>query len=239
MQWLDLTLATAEQNLALDEALLLQAESSDSEREVLRFWEPDRPAVVLGSSSHVATEARIEVCAQREIPILRRSSGGAAILTGPGCLMYAVVLSYRKRPHLRPIDATHRFVLDTVLSAIRTRVPGVERAGTSDLVLDGRKFSGNSLRCKRDHLLYHGTLLYNFRLAQIAECLGRPAREPHYRAGRGHDDFVMNLPLSAETLKQSLASVWEADDEMTDWPRTLVEQLVREKFSQPSWNRRL
>ena len=49
--------------------------------------------------------------AQR-IPILRRSSGGAAIVAGPGCLMYAVVLSYEARPELRDISRAHAFVLD-------------------------------------------------------------------------------------------------------------------------------
>ncbi len=34
------------------------------------------------------------------IPVLRRASGGAAIVIGPGCLMYALVLSYELRPSL-------------------------------------------------------------------------------------------------------------------------------------------
>ncbi len=73
----------------------------------------------------------------------------------------------------------------------------MKRAGISDLVLGDRKFSGNSLRCKRDHFLYHGTLLYQFPLEQIGELLKMPARQPNYRQGRPHGEFVMNLPLDA------------------------------------------
>ena len=48
MRYLDLTLADAADNLALDEALLLGAESGEG-GEVLRVWEVARPVVVLGA----------------------------------------------------------------------------------------------------------------------------------------------------------------------------------------------
>ena len=81
------------ENLALDEALLLTAEEEKRQQEVLRLWEPRQPFVVLGSSSRIAAEVRLDGCRDRGIPVLRRTSGGAAIVAGPGCLMYALVLS--------------------------------------------------------------------------------------------------------------------------------------------------
>src|SRR5689334_13860556 len=103
MLFLDLTLSRPEENLALDEALLEEAEHAEAPREVLRIWEPDKSMVVVGRSSTIAAEVNEQACAERDMPILRRTSGGAAIVAGPGCLMYAVVLSYELRPHLRPI----------------------------------------------------------------------------------------------------------------------------------------
>ncbi len=94
MRLLDLTLETAEENLALDEALLDEAEAGREPREVLRIWESPRPLVVLGRSSQVSHEVELAFCRQQGIPVLRRASGGAAIVAGPGSLMYAVVLSY-------------------------------------------------------------------------------------------------------------------------------------------------
>src|ERR1700749_4064597 len=124
MQFLDLTLPTAVENVALDEALLDAAEASAAEAEsgargeVLRLWEPQETMVVVGNSSRLTEEVRFDACAARGVPVLRRASGGAAIVSGPGCLMYAVVLSYELRPELRLIDHAHHFVLDTIAEAL-------------------------------------------------------------------------------------------------------------------------
>ncbi len=118
MQYLDLTLTTPAENLALDEALLDEAEQADEPTETLRLWEPAGPMVVLGRSSKAAEEANREACTRLDVPILRRVSGGAAIVAGPGCLMYALVLSYRLRPTLRAVDHAHRFVLGTMAAAL-------------------------------------------------------------------------------------------------------------------------
>jgi lipoate-protein ligase A len=154
---------------------------------------------------------------QMHVPIVRRSSGGCAIVAGPGCLMYSVLLRYHGREHLRLIDQCHRHVLNTVRKALSPLISGIEHVGTSDLTLSNRKFSGNSLRCKRDHLLYHGTILYNFNLHLIPELLKRPPREPEYRAGRDHADFVTNLPLEPQTIRQQLIAAFGAHEPLA-WP---------------------
>lgn len=236
MRYLDLTLATPAENLALDEALLDEAEAAGGPFETLRLWEPAEPMAVVGRSSRVADEVELDACRKRGIPVLRRASGGAAVLAGPGCLMYAVVLSLQQRPALRMVDHAHRFVLGTIAEALRPLMPTVARRGTSDLAFGERKFSGNSVRLKREHLLYHGTLLYGFPLAQIAECLKMPPRRPDYRADRPHVEFVTNLPLSGLVLRGALVDAWEADEPYVFWPRERTAELVAEKYGRPEWN---
>jgi len=236
MRYLDLTLPTAAENLALDEALLDEAEAVGEPQETLRLWEPLVPMVVVGRSSRIADEVPLEGCRQRGIPVLRRSSGGLSIVTGPGCLMYALVLSYQRRPALRMLDEAHRFVLGRLVSALQPLVPTVALRGTSDLTIDGRKFSGNSVRCKREHFLYHGTLLYDFPLDLIDTCLAMPPREPDYRQGRKHHAFVVNLPAPADAIRQALVNAWEAQEPYPNWPRQLTAQLTAERFSQSAWN---
>jgi len=231
MRFLDLILPTPAENLALDEALLEEAEAADEPRETLRLWEPAGPMVVVGRSSRVDEEVHVDVCRAEGIPILRRPSGGAAILAGPGCLMYALVLSYEKRPGLRPVDHAHVFVLSTIAAALGPLCPGVRCAGTSDLALGDQKFSGNSLRSRRRHFLYHGTLLYRFPLDQIGRYLKPPPRMPDYRKGRDHTVFMTNLPLPRETISNALMKAWNATEPCLDWPRALVAQLVTEKYS--------
>ncbi|HEV7225487.1 MAG TPA: lipoate--protein ligase family protein [Pirellulales bacterium] len=235
---LDLSLPSPEANLALDEALLEQAEAGGRPWECLRLWEPAGAIVVIGRSSQLEQEASEAACREWGAAILRRVSGGAAIVAAPGCLMYGVVLSLELRPQLRAIDEAHRFVLGKLVEAIRPLAPQVERRGTSDLALGERKFSGNSLRIKREHLLYHGTLLYDFPLELIGACLRQPPRQPEYRAGRSHLDFVVNLPVDATSLRRALIAAWEAEEPLVDWPRELTERLVAERYSQREWNYR-
>jgi lipoate-protein ligase A len=236
MRYLDLTLPTPEENLALDEALLEEAERAGRPTETLRLWEPAEPMVVVGRSSRIEAEVHRDACRRRGIPILRRPSGGAAVVTGPGCLMYALVLSYRLRPSLRLIDHAHRLVLGRVASALRPLAPEVTCRGASDLAVGRSKFSGNSVRCKRDHLLYHGTLLYDFPLDLIDQCLKMPPREPDYRRGRPHRAFVANLPLSSAEIRRALATAWDANTPCVAWPRDHTVRLVHEKYGRPEWN---
>jgi lipoate---protein ligase len=238
MRCLDLTLPTAAENIALDEALLEEAETAAAPTETLRLWESPQPLVVIGRSSQLEAEVRVDVCRRLGIPVLRRVSGGAAVVAGPGCLMYALVLSYRLRPHLRLLSQAHRHVLDMLASALAPLAPGVQCCGTSDLAMGAWKFSGNSVRCRREHLLYHGTLLYNFPLELIERCLTMPPRMPDYRAGRPHQRFVTNLPLRVETIRHALVSVCGADRPRDDWPAAQTTQLVAEKYARPEWNQR-
>jgi len=236
MKLLELTLPTPAENLALDEALLSAAELGEPPGEVLRLWEPAETFVVIGRSSQVAQEVRLEACRTAGVSVFRRSSGGAAIVTGPGCLMYAVVLSLERLPHLRAIDQAHGYVLERIGGALRRHQLEVELAGTSDLALNGRKFSGNSLRLKRGFLLYHGTLLYDFDLPAVEQLLRMPPRQPDYRHGRGHDDFLANLPIDSTVLCRSVIDAWSAREETSIWPRTFTEKLTAEKYLNPDWN---
>lgn len=238
MQLVDITLPTPAENLALDEALLDAAQAGEY-GETLRLWESPVPLVVVGRASEVAVEVNLDVCRARQIAVLRRTSGGAAIVAGPGCLMYAVVLSYELRPELRMIDQAHRFVLETIASGLRTLVPTVARRGISDLTVDGRvKFSGNSLRASRSHVLYHGTLLYDFPLSLVSELLLTPPRQPDYREQRAHGDFVANLPARKGALREAIISAWPIAGALGSWPGERTARLALEKYSSETWNLR-
>ena len=236
MRYLDLTLPTAEENLALDEALLEEAEAAGRPTQVLRLWEPERPAVVVGRSSKLDEEVRRDACRAHGVPVLRRASGGAAVVAGPGCLMYAVVLSYARQPALRMVSHAHQLVLETLAEGLRRLVPEVGRRGISDLAVGGLKFSGNSVRSKREHLLYHGTLLYDFPLQWISRYLKMPPRRPDYREDRPHAEFVTNLPLDGPSLRQAVLDAWGADEPAGDWPRERTARLVAQKYGRAQWH---
>ena len=243
MRYLELTLPTPEENLALDEALLDEAEAAPAPLETLRVWESPEMLVVAGRSSRLEGEVDLTACRQRGIAVVRRPSGGAAVLLGPGCLMYSLVLSHELRPQVRRVDAAHRYVLGKTAAALSELVSGVACAGTSDLILargspsspELLKCSGNSARVKRRHLLYHGTLLYDFPLGEVAHCLPMPPRMPDYRAGRAHSRFLANLPLDRKTLCELLRRAWSAREPVVEWPQARTADLACGKYRQAAW----
>jgi lipoate-protein ligase A len=236
MEFLDLTLGTMPENLALDDALLLQAEAGHG-GEVLRTWEWPRPAVVLGAGGRLAQDVDEAACQADNVPILRRSSGGGTVLLGAGCLLYSLVLEYDRAAALAEIRSSYCYIFDRIRASLADAVPGIECAGTSDLALAGRKFSGNAQQRKRRHLLHHGSLLYAFDLKQVGRYLRAPARQPEYRRGRDHAAFLMNLPLDAEEIKRRLRNVWQVET-TADVPADLVHELTTTKYSHDGWTRR-
>ncbi len=227
MHFLDLSLPTPLENLALDEALLADAES-DGGPEVLRVWESDVPFVVMGLGGKINDDVFIETCGRDNIPILRRSSGGGTVLQGPGCLNYAVVLRVDRDSALQDIVKTNAYVLQRILDALRPFEPDVSFRGTSDLTLGGLKISGNAQRRKKEWLLFHGTLLHGFDSALVERYLRLPPRQPDYRQNRPHTDFLRNLSASPVALKDALRNVWGAKTEHLAWSRERVALTVEE-----------
>jgi lipoate-protein ligase A len=117
-------------------------------------------------------------------------------------------------------------------------VPDVAHRGTSDLAIGAEKFSGNSLRCKRRNLLYHGTLLYALDLPLLEQCLAMPPRQPDYRQNRSHGSFVTNFPADASALRHALQAAWRVEPASRDWPRQRVADLVASRYGREEWNLR-
>jgi lipoate---protein ligase len=236
MLLLDQTLPTLAENLALDEALLLNAEAGGPE--VLRFWQWPTYAVVLGAGGRIADDVHEERCQSDGIPLTRRGSGGGTVLLGPGCLLYSVVLAYDRDRALAQIVPSYHYVLGRIVAGLCAVSPDLELRGSSDVAELERKVSGNAQQRKRSHLLQHGTLLYDFDVERVADYLKAPPRQPAYRHARSHRVFLTNLPADSATLRRSLRTAWSADVEMVNPPAELVRQLVAEKYGREEWVRR-
>jgi lipoate---protein ligase len=237
MHFLDVTLPSPAENVALDEALLLAAESGAGD-EILRFWEWPAPVVVLGSGGRLADDVEEVACSAEGVPIVRRSSGGGTVLLGRGCLLYTLILSYERDADLADIRRSYRFILGRIADALPEGVGPLEPAGISDLLFAGRKFSGTAQQRKRSFLLHHGTLLYDMDLSQMPRYLREPSRQPEYRGGRPHLAFVGNLPLGREEIQRRLRRQWGAEQTQLTWPAGEVKQLVLDKYDNPQWTRR-
>ena len=200
LPWLDLTFPEPLENLRFDEELLARAQP------VLRVWESSRPCVVLGQSSRPERDVHLAECQRESIPVHRRCSGGGAVVIGPGCLNYSLVVPLSWDPRLH--DLTYCLSYMTTRMRIALGVEGLREEGICDLALNGRKVSGNAQRRTKEAFLHHGTLLYDFDAALPARLLKPPPRQPPYRANRPDTEFLANLPLDVVEIKRRLAQAW-------------------------------
>jgi len=239
MKYFDHTFPSPAENLAYDEALLDWCEAGDG-GECLRFWESPEPFVVVGYANKVATEVNVAACEARKIPILRRCSGGGTVVQGPGCLNYSLILPITKNGPLHSIAVANQFIMRrnraAIDSALRTPHSAIAVRGHTDLAIGERKFSGNSQRRRKHFLLFHGTFLLNFDLTLIGDLLQMPSKEPDYRESRKHADFLMNLNLSAKTVKASLLKAWGAASLLTNPPLEKIKSLAKDRYLTNEWN---
>ena len=252
MKLLDLTLASPAENLACDEALLNWCEAGDG-GEILRFWEPREHFVVVGYANQVKTEVDVAACAEKNVPIFRRCSGGGTVLQGPGCLNYALILQIAVHSPVASISGANQFIMERHRAALESELQSrqtevaIAVLGHTDLALvprspapvTPRKFSGNSQRRHKRALLFHGTFLLNLDFPLLNTLLPMPSRQPHYRHERSHSDFLANLQVPAARLKSRLVQAWGATELLNDFPEPEMCRLAAEKYSSAEWNSRL
>ena len=238
MKFLELSFDDPAANLACDEALLELAEADPSREACLRVWEGKKHFVVLGHSNQMRSDVNVAACVDNDIPITRRISGGGTVVQGPGCINYSLVLK-SDTPHLKNIEHTFKYVLERHCSLVK-HISAVEARldGISDLTVDGRKFSGNAQYRKARCLLVHGTFLVNFDLALIEKILAMPAKQPAYRKGRSHLQFVANLNIAPAQLCHALRETWEAKTSLVDVPFARIDELVRTRYANDAWSKK-
>jgi lipoate-protein ligase A len=233
LRWLELTCSSVAENLALDEAMLMEADAG-GEPPPLRFWEPTDYAVVMGASCRVAEDVLAGACQADGVPILRRTSGGGSVVVGPGSLNVSVILPDWSAPGLTTVEGAHRHVLDAIAGRIQGAGARVTVAGRGDLVLEGCKCGGSAQRRLKTWFMVHCSILYDFHLERIARYLAIPRRQPDYRQGREHLDFLRNLGLPRNILRDAI----RGDAGAGSCPAgalNRIPMLMAEKFANRAW----
>ena len=197
-----------ENHLNQDNAYLADLDQDPDQAGILRFWESDHYCVVLGRSGSIEDDVYADRCTQAGVPVLRRSSGGGTVLQGPGCLSYSLIMPIQAHTKFKTIGSTNAFVMETVADSFRGNLSQVSVRGHTDLTIGMQKFSGNAQRRMRHALLFHGTILYNFKLDLVTQYLKQPPKQPEYRDNRSHKNFIVNCELPRDRIQKSLAQTW-------------------------------
>ncbi len=237
--------------VAADEALLTWAEDVASPG-VIRLWESTEPGIVLGYGNSIRTEVNIDRVRSAQISVIRRCSGGGTVFQGPGCLNYVLVLPTDLHPNLASINGTTHWVMSRVRETIQSlsdeiapTAPGlvfpyhIEIKGTSDLVINQIKFSGNAQRRRRTHVLFHGTILCQMDLNALNDMLAHPSREPAYRNQRTHLEFVCNLGVPTQLVQNAFLTYFNVNKAISGPGDETIAALVETKYGRLEWNERV
>jgi lipoate-protein ligase A len=248
--------ASPAEDLALEEAIQ-EALEKGAAPPTWRIWAARRPAIVLGTGQRASLEINPAAAAAENIPILRRHSGGGAVLIGPGVWQYSAFLPFAELPGSETISGAMRSALRPVLHVLCAWGASVRLEGLSDVAVNEgeagfRKIAGNAQARKRVSVLVHGTLLADPDWRLLSALLRFPSAAPEYRAGREHREFLVGLTelrpdSSFTTFGERLTAAiclsfpnqeWHCANEPApeEWRR--AQELVMEKYGSPAWNLR-
>lgn len=226
------------------------------------LWQPLGVTAALGISQKPELELDCAALRRDGVGLLRRQSGGGAVLLYPGVLCWEawVGLETLARLSVNSGSGIHEAYAVLTLPVRRGLSSlGVEvfAAGVSDLSYRTdpggaiRKVAGTAQFRKRDRVLVHGALLVTAEVAVLSRYLAFPSVQPDYRGGRQHRDFCLTVgeilgvsPAEKEACFNRVAGAVRAAAEESGWtvlvpPEDLppaAAELARRKYRAPEWN---
>lgn len=171
-----------------------------------------QPTVIYGRNQVLENEVNLEYCREHGVDIVRRKSGGGCVYSDLGNIMVSYV---SRRGDVSEVFDRYMTALTEALRALG--VPA-EKSGRNDILVEGRKVSGNAFHQLPDRSIVHGTLLYSTDLEALTEAI-RPPVEKLQRHG------VESVRQRVMNLSEYVALMTEPDDALKS-PEALEEYLV-------------
>lgn len=164
-----------------------------------------QPTVVVGKHQNALAEINHDFVNAHQIPVARRLSGGGTVFHDLGNLNFTFIRNVEKIQEVNFKVFTHPIV--DALKAL-----GVEAytTGRNDLLIDGKKISGNAEHVHRNRVLHHGTLLFNSQLDSLKGALKVDLSKFEDKAVQSNRSEVTNIapylpePMSVEDFGNRL-----------------------------------
>ncbi|MEG0518458.1 MAG: lipoate--protein ligase [Bacteroidales bacterium] len=155
-------------NLAAEEYLL-----KEFNEPVFRLWRNEN-AIIVGHYQNTIAEIDINYVKEHQIKVVRRLTGGGAVFHDLGNLNFTFIED--KIPGEDAAAMFRRFTAP-ILEALNSLGVKAYLEGRNDLLIDGRKFSGNAVCIHKNRILQHGTLLFSASMANLSAALkSRPEK---------------------------------------------------------------
>ncbi|MBN1971639.1 MAG: hypothetical protein JW870_19915 [Candidatus Delongbacteria bacterium] len=176
------------------------------------IWVPDQTNLILGQSNNPEKSLNTEFVILDNIPVFKRPSGGETVVLTPKTIVLAFV--EKKNSLIAPGTFFKKFN-GIVMHALETLgISNVFHRGISDLTIGNKKILGSSIYMKPDRIFYHAVINVSESIDTITRYISHPDKEPDYRKGRSHNDFVtsiskeypeINIERVLKSLKLSIA----------------------------------
>src|SRR3990167_2284182 len=157
-------------------------------------------AIVMGIGAKPEEVCDIAKVKQDNIPLLQRFTGGGTVIIDEETLFVTFIF----QKETVPIQLYPKPILEWTFSQIKQALPILSLQG-NDFALGNQKVAGNAQYIRKDRWLHHTSFLWDFDPANMSYLL-HPPKEPAYRKGRPHTDFLTKLAphASKEEFIQNL-----------------------------------
>ena len=176
-------------------------------------WVPEQTVIVLGQSNDADGAVWTEMAYADGIPVIKRPSGGQTVILTPNTVVISVRLISERLENPRVYFSQ---VNDIIIKTLRDmEVKNLGQQGISDVTIGEKKILGSSIYRKKNLVFYHAVLNVAESPDFIGKYLKHPSKEPEYRAGRRHEDFVTSIRESGygftpEEIKEALEQAFTA-----------------------------
>ena len=207
--------------LAMEEYVAREMDCDDA----FFMWQVD-PTVIFGRNQVMENEVNIDYCRRHHIEIVRRKSGGGCVYADRSNVMFSYITKEDN------VNFTYNRYINMLLLVLHELGIEARSSGRNDLLIDGRKVSGNAFYHLPGKSIVHGTLLYDTNMEHMTHAITpSPAKLQHngvqsvrQRVGLLKDYVTMSL----EELKAFItAQLCHEEQQLTEADIRGIEELER------------
>ncbi len=186
-------------NLAAEEYFL-----KNFQDDFFMLWR-SKPSVVVGKHQNALAEINHEFVRENQIPVARRLSGGGTVFHDPGNVNFTFIRNVKDIS-----EVNFKVFTVPVVAALKKMGVDAYTTGRNDLLIDGKKISGNAEHVHKNRVLHHGTLLFDSHLEALKGALKVDLSKFEDKAVQSNRSEVTNItnylptPISVEEFTRFL-----------------------------------